>query len=92
MDVGLGIFWWLELDNQADSLDIESSGSNVSSDKYIELALLESLDGSLSLILGNTSMHDLDVLLDGVTLAKHVGVLSRGSEDDAFTTFAMTLD
>lgn len=92
MDVGLCIFWWLKLDNQTDSLDIKSSGSNIRGDKYIELSLLKSLDGGLSLVLRDTSMHDLDIFLEGVSLAEHVGVFPRGSEDYNLSTFAIAGD
>lgn len=89
MDVGLGIFWWLELDDKTDALDIKTSGSNVSGNQDIELALLEPLDGGLSLVLRDTSMHHLDILIQGVTLTKHVRVFSSCSEDNHFSSLSV---
>jgi hypothetical protein len=64
MNVGLGVLWWLNLDDEVDILDVETSGSDISGNEHLELTLLESLHGDLSLVLSNISMHNLDILLD----------------------------
>jgi hypothetical protein len=64
MNVGLCFFGWLDLNDQVDIWNVQTSGSDISSTKYSELALLESLHGHFTLVLSNVSMHDFNVLLD----------------------------
>lgn len=82
MDVGLGVFWWLELDHKANSLDVKTSGSDVSGDEDPELSFTVSLDGGLSLVLRDASMHDLAMVLQVVSHAKLISVFLRGSENN----------
>ena len=64
MDVGLSIFWWLDLNDQIDIRNIKTSWGNVSSHQDTELLLFESFKSDLSLILRDISVHDFDVFLD----------------------------
>ena len=86
MDVGLGLLGRLQLDDEVDIGDVEASGSDVGGDKHAELALLEALHRHFSLVLGDVTVHHLDVLLDLVRQKKGVGVgLSLGEDDDLAT-------
>ena len=82
MDVGLCIFWRLELDDEVDTKDIEASRSDVSSHNALEPACLEAVDGGLTRVLRDVSVHDLVVDLEGVSVAKLVRVLLRCCEDE----------
>ena len=64
MDVGLGFFGGLELDDKVDIGDVEAARGNISGDEDTEFAFLEALHGNLTLVLGDVTMHDLNVLLD----------------------------
>jgi len=64
MDVGLGLFGRLELDDKVDIRDVEAARGNICGDEDSEFALLEALHGNLTLVLGDVTMHDLNVLLD----------------------------
>jgi hypothetical protein len=64
MDVGLSVLWRLNLDNEVDTRDVQTTGSDVSGDEYAELFVLESLESDFTLILCDVTMHDLDILLN----------------------------
>lgn len=64
MDVRLSLFGRLELDDKVDIGDVKAARSNISGDEDSEFALLEALHRNLTLVLGDVTMHDLDVLLD----------------------------
>ena len=64
VDIGFDILGWLDLNDQFHVFNVESTSSNVSSDKNLEFSFLESLHSNFSLVLRNVSMHDLDVLFD----------------------------
>ena len=83
MDVGLSICRGLDLDNQIDIRDIETSGGNIGSDQDIELALLESLESYLTLVLPNVTMHDLNIVLDFISEDQLIGVGLGLSENDS---------
>jgi hypothetical protein len=92
VDIGLGIFWWLELDNKTDSFHVETSGSDIGGDEDSELAFFEPLDGSLSLVLRDTTVHHFTIELDSVSLAKSVSVSPGGSENNHFSITHVALD
>jgi hypothetical protein len=77
MDVGLGLFWWLDLDDKVNLRDIKSSGRNIGGNEDLELSVLESLDCDLTLILGDTTMHYLDVVVNGFGPHELVSVIFR---------------
>jgi len=52
------------LDDEINTGNVQSTGSHISSDKYTEFFIFESLEGDFTLILCNVSVHDLNVLLD----------------------------
>lgn len=64
VDVSLHVLRRLHLDNEVNIGDIEAAGGDIGGDEDVELTLLEALEGDLSLILGDVSVHNLDVLLD----------------------------
>ena len=82
MNVGLCVCRGLDLDNQIDIRDIETSGGNIGSDQDIELALLESLESYLSLVLPDIAVHDLNIILDLVSEDQLIGVGLGLSEND----------
>ena len=89
VDVGLSLLGRLHLDDEVDVGDVKTSGGDVSGDKNLELALLESLHGDLSLVLSDVSMHDLDVVLDLVRQEEAVGVSLRLGEHDHLATLSI---
>lgn len=64
MDVSLGVLWWLNLNNEVDRRDVETAGSDIGSDKNGELLLFEALEGDLSLVLCDVTVHHFNVSLD----------------------------
>lgn len=83
MNVGLRVGRWLDLDNQIDIGDVEAPGGNIGGDQDIELALLESLESDLALVLPNISVHHLHVVLDFVSENQLIGVSFSLSENDS---------
>lgn len=61
--VCLCVVWRLDLDHQVYVRDVQAPGGDVRSDKDRELLLLESLQGDFTLVLGDVSVHDLDIPL-----------------------------
>jgi hypothetical protein len=90
MDVGLSFFWGLKLDNKVDVRNIETSGSDISSNQHLEFVLLKALHGNFTLVLSDITVHHLDVLLDLVGQDKGVGVSFGLGKDNslAFTSIA----
>lgn len=43
MDVGLGVFWWLQLDDKLDIWNIDSSGSDICGNQNLEFVFFKSL-------------------------------------------------
>ena len=89
MDVGLGLLRGLDLDDQVDVGDVEASGSDISGDEHSEFAFLEALHRDLTLVLGDVTMHDLDVLLDLVGEQEGVGIGLGLGEDDHLASLAV---
>ena len=90
MDVGLGVLWWFDLDDELHVLDVKASACDIGSNEDLELALLESLHGDFSLVLGNIAMHYLDVLLDLVAQNQRISVLLGLGEHDRFGVATIT--
>jgi hypothetical protein len=61
VDVGLSFFRGLHLDDEIYAGDVKSSGGDISGDKNVEFLLLEPLEGDLSLVLRDISVHHLDL-------------------------------
>jgi hypothetical protein len=66
MDVGFCIFGRFNLNDELNILDVQASGSDVCGHEHLELSLLETLHGDFSLVLGDISVHDFDILFDFV--------------------------
>ena len=64
MNVSLNIFWWLNLDNEIDIWNIETSGGNIGCNEDVKLAFFESLEGDFALILSDVTVHDFDVFFN----------------------------
>jgi hypothetical protein len=88
MDVSLGVLRRLDLDHQVDVGDVEAAGCDVGGDQDGELALLESLEGDLTLVLGDVTVHHLNVLLNLVRQDQLVRVRLSLSEHDGLTLVA----
>jgi len=82
VDVSLDVLGRLDLDYEVDIGDVEAAGGDVGGHEHVELTLLEALKGDLSLVLGDVSMHDLDVLLDFVREQELVRFRLGRAEDD----------
>jgi len=82
MNVGLGVLWRLNLDDEFDVRDVKTSCSDISCHEHLELSILEALHSDFSLVLGNVTMHNFNVLLDFVGEHKLVCILLRLSEYD----------
>lgn len=92
MDVGFSVLWWLNLHNKVNQWDIKSSRCNVSGNKDLELSVLESLHCYLTLILGNTTMHYLDVVVDGLSSHELVSIIFCLSKHDDLSSSAVDSD
>lgn len=66
MNVGLSVLWRLNLNNKVNVWNVEASRSYISCNQHTKFVLFESLKSNFSLILGNITMHDLNVILDFV--------------------------
>lgn len=88
VDVGLSFFGWLNLNDEIDIWNVESSGSNVSGAKDSELALLEALHCDFTLVLSDVSMHNFNVLLDFVRKDQRVAVGFSLRENDGLAVNA----
>ena len=53
VQVGLGIFWEIEVDDYIDRLDIDTSGDQISADKTSGLVVSEVMEYFISFMLGN---------------------------------------
>ena len=74
MDVGLSFFGGFQLDNQVDVGDVKTARGDVSGDQNAEFALFEPLHGDFALVLGNVSVHHLNVELDLLGEKQRVGI------------------
>ena len=81
MDVRLGILWRLHLDDKFYVWDIETSGRNISGNKNLELFIFEPLEGDLSLVLSDISVHGLYIMSDLIRHSSSIGISLRGSKD-----------
>lgn len=64
MNVSLGLFWRLNLDDKVHTGDVQTSCGNICSHQNTELLLLETFEGHLALRLRNIAMHHLNVVPD----------------------------
>ena len=85
MDISLSFFWRLELDNKIYIWDVESTWSHICSNQNLEFVFLKSLHGNLTLVLGNISMHYLNVLLNFVRQNQRICIGFSLSEDNSFS-------
>jgi len=91
MNISLSILRRFNLDDQINIRDIESSRCHISSHENAELALFESLESDLSLILSDVTMHDFDILLNLVREYQLIGISFSLSEDNSLSSFS-TID
>jgi len=92
VDVGFGLLWWLNLHNKVNQWDIKPSRCYVSGDENLELSVLESLHGYLTLILGNAAVHYLDLVVDGLGSHELVSIISCLSKHDDLSGSAVDSD
>ena len=91
MDVSFSILRGLHLNDEVDIGDIKSSRGDICGDKDIELALFEALKGNLTLVLGDITVHDLDIFLDLIGQYQRVGI-SLGLAEDNGLSCGPTID
>lgn len=77
VNVGLSFFGGLQLDNQVDVGDVETARGDISGDQNAEFAFFEALHGDFTLVLGNVSVHDLNVKLDLLGKKQRVSISFR---------------
>lgn len=63
VDVRLGVLGRLHLDYQVDRGNIKTSRGYISCYKHLELFFFESLECHFSLVLGDVTVHDLNLVL-----------------------------
>lgn len=85
MDVGLGIFWWLNLNDQVNIRNIKPSRSHICCNEYTELVLFKSSESNFSLILSNISVHNFDLTRYFLGEQETVGLNFGGAEDDTLS-------
>jgi hypothetical protein len=81
MYVCLRVSGRLHLYHQVDIGYVEAPGGNIGGDQHIELALLESLESDLALVLPNISVHHLHIVLNFVSENQLIGVRFSLSEN-----------
>ena len=64
MNIGLCVFWWLQLDDKFNIRNVNTSRRNISGDKDLEFVVFEAFEGDFSLILGNITMHHFHIMRD----------------------------
>ena len=64
MNIGFCILGRLNLDDEVDTWDVETTRCNISGDEYTEFLLLEAFKGDFTLILGDITVHNLNVFLN----------------------------
>jgi len=84
VDISLSIFWWFNLNDELNVLNIKASSCDICGNEYFEFTLLESLHCYFSLVLCDVSMHHFNLLLDFVWQYKRVCILLCLSEHDCF--------
>ena len=86
MDVCLCVLGRLDLDDQVDSWDVETTRSDIGGDENIALFGFELLEGDFTLSLTDLSVDNLDLLLDLVGELDLVSLLLLAAEDDGLST------
>lgn len=92
MDVCLCVLGGLDLDDQVDSWDVETTRRDISGDEDITLFGLELLEGDFTLSLTDLSVDNLDILLDLVRELDLVCLLLLATEDDGLSTSVASQD
>ena len=62
VNVGVDLFWRLQLDDQIDFRDVQASGGDVGGHQAFQFALLKGLECDLPLFLGNVAVEHLRFL------------------------------
>lgn len=84
MDVSLNILWRFKLDDKINVRNVKSSWGYICSDKHFKLALSESFQCDLSLILSDVSVQDLD-LAHAICKNDLIRIVLGLSENDSLT-------
>ena len=92
VDVGLSLLWWLNLHNKVNLRDIKTSGGDVGGNKDLELSILESLHCDLTLVLGDTTVHDLDVVVNCFSPHELVSIIFCGCKHNDLSSSAVDSD
>ena len=92
MNISLCVLWWLNLNDQIDTWDVESTGGNVSGDENFAFVCFELFQGNLALSLSYFTVDHLDVLLDLLAEFDLVGFFLGGAEDDCLATSIASKD
>lgn len=85
VNISLDILWWLNLNDQINVGNIKTSRRNICSYKNRKLLLLKSLEGDLSLVLCDISVHNLNISLHFIRNQKLIGFSLGGRENNGLT-------
>lgn len=66
MDVRLRVFWRFQLNNKFDIWNVKTSSCDIGGNEDLELGFSEPLHGHFSLVLGDISVHCLDIMSNRV--------------------------
>jgi len=90
VDVSLGVFWRLDLDNQVYRRNVKSSSCDICCYEHAKFLFFESLKRDFSLILCNISVHHFYIFLDFIGKKKLVCLRFCARKNDclASTTVA----
>ena len=83
MHVGLGVIRDVVVDHVSNAVDVEAAGSNVGSHQDVQAAILELIDGTLTLLLRDIAVNGSGVVAGLFEAVGHVfGRMLRAAEDD----------
>ena len=85
MNIRFSVFWWLDLDDQVDVLNIDTSRGDISGHKHLEFTFFEPFQGDFTLVLRDITMHNFDILLDLVREYQRICVLFCLREYNGFS-------
>jgi hypothetical protein len=79
MDIGLGVAWWLALNDQIDARDVETACRHVGGNQAAEGALLEVAHGQFALVLCNITMKQLTIYAKS---SNHSSIINKPRETE----------
>jgi hypothetical protein len=89
VDVCLGVFWWLNLNNQVNRRNVKSSSCDISCHEHAKFLFFKSLKRDLSLVLGNVTVHHFNVFFDFVGKEKLICFRFGARKNDCLASAAV---